>query len=172
MILALPSADARLDAAVSRIKREEGLAIRRAAKAIRDDSQPVKIARALDRLNALTKAHAASYIEVLKARAEYDALTAGAEDVAVEQIKAVVADAFGIAVADMTAQRRTARIAVPRMVAMSLAYERGDRSLAEVGEAFGGRDHGTVLHARKTVAAMRLADANFDLKVSLIEASF
>ena len=53
--------------------------------------------------------------------------------------------------ADMTSKRRPANIAFPRQVAMYLARELTKASLNEIGEAFGGRDHGTVLHACKLV---------------------
>jgi chromosomal replication initiator protein len=58
-----------------------------------------------------------------------------------------VADFFGVAVADLKAKTRTKTIALPRQVAMYLARQMTHASLAEIGRAFGGKDHTTVLHA-------------------------
>jgi chromosomal replication initiator protein len=64
-----------------------------------------------------------------------------------EQIQRKVADFFGVAVADLKAKTRTKTIALPRQVAMYLARQMTHASLAEIGRAFGGKDHTTVLHA-------------------------
>src|SRR5205807_8739453 len=67
--------------------------------------------------------------------------------VTIEQIQRKVAEHFDVRLADMTSKRRPASIAFPRQVAMYLARELTKASLNEIGDAFGGRDHGTVLHA-------------------------
>ena len=72
--------------------------------------------------------------------------------VTIDQIQKKVAEHFDVRIADMTGKRRTASIAFPRQVAMYLARRHTKASLHEIGETFGGRDHGTVLHACKTVA--------------------
>lgn len=71
--------------------------------------------------------------------------------VTIDQIQKKVAEHFDIRLADMTSKRRPANIAFPRQVAMYLARRHTKASLNEIGEAFGGRDHGTVLYACKTV---------------------
>jgi chromosomal replication initiator protein len=71
--------------------------------------------------------------------------------VTIEQIQRRVAEHFDVRIADMTSKRRPANIAFPRQVAMYLARELTKSSLMEIGEAFGGRDHGTVLHAHRQV---------------------
>ncbi|MEM9400788.1 MAG: chromosomal replication initiator protein DnaA, partial [Verrucomicrobiota bacterium] len=71
--------------------------------------------------------------------------------VTIEGIQKRVAENFDIRMTDMTSKRRPANIAVPRMVAMYLSRKMTPKSLQEIGEAFGGRDHGTVLHACKTI---------------------
>jgi len=71
--------------------------------------------------------------------------------VTVESIQRKVAETFDIRMTDMTSKRRPANIALPRMVAMYLTRKMTSKSLQEIGDAFGGRDHGTVLHACKTV---------------------
>ena len=72
--------------------------------------------------------------------------------VTIDQIQKKVAEHFDVRIADMTSRRRTANIAFPRQVAMYLTRCHTKASLHEIGETFGGRDHGTVLHACKTVA--------------------
>jgi len=71
--------------------------------------------------------------------------------VTIDQIQKRVAEHFDVRIADMTSKRRPANIAFPRQVAMYLARELTKASLNEIGDAFGGRDHGTVLHACKLV---------------------
>jgi chromosomal replication initiator protein len=71
--------------------------------------------------------------------------------VTIDQIQRRVAEHFDVRLADMTSKRRPANIAFPRQIAMYLARELTKASLNEIGEAFGGRDHGTVLHACKQV---------------------
>src|SRR6478736_1375019 len=71
--------------------------------------------------------------------------------VTIEQIQRRVAEHFDVRLADMTSKRRPANIAFPRQIAMYLARELTKASLNEIGESFGGRDHGTVLHACKLV---------------------
>ncbi len=71
--------------------------------------------------------------------------------VTIDQIQKKVAEHFDVRLADMTSIRRPANIAFPRQIAMYLARRHTKASLNEIGDAFGGRDHGTVLHAYKTV---------------------
>src|SRR3981189_1308885 len=72
--------------------------------------------------------------------------------VTIDQIQKKVAGHFDVRLADMTSKRRSANIAFPRQVAMYLVRHHTKASLHEIGETFGGRDHGTVLHACKTVS--------------------
>jgi chromosomal replication initiator protein len=72
--------------------------------------------------------------------------------VTIDQIQKKVAEHFDVRLADMTSKRRPANIAFPRQVAMYLARRHTKASLNEIGDAFGGRDHGTVLHAYKAVS--------------------
>lgn len=67
--------------------------------------------------------------------------------VTVEGIMEIVAEHYAIKVADMKSKRRTRNITFPRQIAMYLIRDLTDRSLPEIGEAFGGRDHTTVIHA-------------------------
>ena len=71
--------------------------------------------------------------------------------VTIEQIQRKVAEHFDVRLADMTSKRRPANIAFPRQVAMFLSRELTNCSLCDIGDAFGGKDHGTVIHACKLV---------------------
>ncbi len=75
--------------------------------------------------------------------------------VTVENIQKTVAEYFKIRVADLLSKRRSRSITRPRQIAMSLAKELTNHSLPEIGDAFGGRDHTTVLHACRRVKALR-----------------
>ncbi len=91
--------------------------------------------------------------------------------VTIDAIQRVVADHYDVRLADMTSRRRPASIAFPRQIAMYLSRTLTKGSLMEIGEAFGGRDHGTVIHAcKKIVSQMELDPAVRDA-VGVIEAS-
>ena len=75
--------------------------------------------------------------------------------VSIENIQKVVAEYFNIKIADLLSKRRNRSIARPRQVAMALAKELTSHSLPEVGDAFGGRDHTTVLHACRKIDSLK-----------------
>jgi chromosomal replication initiator protein len=77
--------------------------------------------------------------------------------VSIDSIQKAVAEHFDVRLADMTSRRRPASIAFPRQIAMYLSRSLTKGSLMEIGEAFGGRDHGTVIHACKKVVE-RISD--------------
>jgi len=95
----------------------------------------------------------------------------GRHSITIEQIQRRVAEHFDVRVADMTSKRRPASIAFPRQVAMYLARELTKASLNEIGEAFGGRDHGTVLHACKLVKRRMGEQDNIRQTISFIDSS-
>jgi len=82
--------------------------------------------------------------------------------VSIENIQKTAADYFKIRVADLLSKRRTRSIARPRQIAMALAKELTNHSLPEIGDAFGGRDHTTVLHACRRIAALRDTEKRVD----------
>lgn len=82
--------------------------------------------------------------------------------VTVENIQRTVAEYYKIKVADLLSKRRNRSIARPRQIAMALAKELTNHSLPEVGDAFGGRDHTTVLHACRLIAGLRQSDAGIE----------
>src|SRR5215218_7906729 len=91
--------------------------------------------------------------------------------VTIEQIQRRVAEHFDVRLADMTSKRRPANIAFPRQIAMYLARELTKASLNEIGDAFGGRDHGTVLHACKLVKRRMTEQDNIRQTISFIDSS-
>ncbi|ANY61082.1 Chromosomal replication initiator protein DnaA [Comamonas aquatica] len=96
-----------------------------------------------------------------------DLLSIQNRQISVENIQKTVADYYKIKVADMYSKKRPASIARPRQIAMYLAKELTQKSLPEIGELFGGRDHTTVLHAVRKIAAERqqLTELNQQLHV-------
>ncbi|HUJ10479.1 MAG TPA: chromosomal replication initiator protein DnaA [Verrucomicrobiae bacterium] len=89
--------------------------------------------------------------------------------ITVEAIQKKVAEHFDIRLADMTSRRRPQSVAFPRQIAMYLSRTLTDRSLANIGESFGGRDHGTVLHACRLIEKQVAKDARLRQTVSYIE---
>jgi len=84
-------------------------------------------------------------------------------------IQKTVAEYFDIRLADMTSRRRPANIAFPRQVAMYLSRKLTSHSLKEIGQSFGGRDHGTVIHAYKTVENMMDQDDSVSRAVQYLQ---
>ena len=87
--------------------------------------------------------------------------------ITVENIQKTVADFYKIRVQDMHSKTRRANIALPRQIAMYLSKELTRKSLPDLGDSFGGRDHTTVLHAVRKIAMARASDRqlNHDLHV-------
>ncbi|MEX0449213.1 chromosomal replication initiator protein DnaA [Spiribacter sp. 221] len=82
--------------------------------------------------------------------------------VTTENIQKTVAEYYKVRVSDLLSKRRSRSITRPRQMAMALAKELTSHSLPEIGDAFGGRDHTTVLHACRKVRELRESDARFD----------
>jgi len=91
-----------------------------------------------------------------------DLLAVQSKLVTLENIQKTVAEYFRIKVSDLHSARRSRSITRPRQMAMALAKELTQHSLPEIGQAFGGRDHTTVIHACRKVAELREGDANVD----------
>jgi chromosomal replication initiator protein len=89
--------------------------------------------------------------------------------ISIEVIQKKVAEHFDIRLADMTSKRRPENIAFPRQIAMYLSRQLTESSLNTIGEAYGGRDHGTVLHACRLVKNRMDVDANVRQVVSYLE---
>lgn len=80
--------------------------------------------------------------------------------VSVDNIQRTVAEYYKIKISDLLSKRRSRSVARPRQVAMALSKELTNHSLPEIGDAFGGRDHTTVLHACRKIAELRELDAD------------
>lgn len=89
-----------------------------------------------------------------------DLLALQDKQVSIDNIQRVVADYYKIKVSDLLSKRRSRSVARPRQVAMALSKELTNHSLPEIGDAFGGRDHTTVLHGCRKVASLRETDTD------------
>ncbi len=91
-----------------------------------------------------------------------DLLAVQDRQVTIENIQKTVAEYFKIRVADLLSKGRSRSITRPRQIAMALTKELTNHSLPEIGDAFGGRDHTTVLHACKKINELRKSDARVE----------
>lgn len=98
-----------------------------------------------------------------------DLLSYNRGQISVEFIQKTVADFYKMKVADMYSKRRPANIALPRQIAMYLAKELTQKSLPEIGELFGGRDHTTVLHAVRKIAELRQHRPELNHQIHVLE---
>jgi chromosomal replication initiator protein len=98
-----------------------------------------------------------------------DLLSIQNRQISVENIQKTVADYYKIKVADMYSKKRPASIARPRQIAMYLAKELTQKSLPEIGELFGGRDHTTVLHAVRKISGERQTVTELNQQLHVLE---
>jgi chromosomal replication initiator protein len=124
---------------------------------------------ALKKVLAYSSFHGRKIALDLAKEALKDLIGAVNRQITVENIQKTVADYFKIKVADLFSKKRTRAIARPRQAAMWLAKNLTSQSYPSIGDAFGGRDHTTVLHAVRTIDALRAKDneLNHDLHVLL-----
>ena len=109
-------------------------------------------------------------ISILLAReALRDLLSIQNRQISVENIQKTVADYYKIKIADMYSKKRPASIARPRQIAMYLAKELTQKSLPEIGELFGGRDHTTVLHAVRKIGGERQQMTELNQQLHVLE---
>lgn len=97
-----------------------------------------------------------------------DILAIESRMVSIDDIQKTVCDFYKIKISDLLSTKRTQSIARPRQVAMTLAKELTQHSLPTIGNAFGGRDHTTVIHAQKTIASLRKNDGKIDREYTLL----
>ena len=124
---------------------------------------------ALRKILAYSKFHGREITIELTREALKDLLTVQNRQISVENIQKTVADFYNIKVADMYSKKRPANIARPRQIAMYLAKELTQKSLPEIGDLFGGRDHTTVLHAVRKIADERSKDAQLNHELHVLE---
>ena len=114
---------------------------------------------ALNKVLAYARFHGRDVSMDVAKEALKDIFGATNRQLTLELIQKTVADYYKLKVAEMYSKKRTRAIARPRQVAMWLARDLTHHSLPEIGEAFGGRDHTTVLHACRTITDLRSKDA-------------
>ncbi|CAH2778281.1 MAG: Chromosomal replication initiator protein DnaA [uncultured Caballeronia sp.] len=124
---------------------------------------------ALRKILAFSRFHGREISIELTKEALKDLLTVQNRQISVENIQKTAADFYNIKVADMYSKKRPANIARPRQIAMYLAKELTQKSLPEIGELFGGRDHTTVLHAVRKISAERSTDAQLNHELHVLE---
>jgi chromosomal replication initiator protein len=98
-----------------------------------------------------------------------DLLSIQNRQISIENIQKTVADFYKIKVADMYSKKRPASIARPRQIAMYLAKEMTQKSLPEIGDSFGGRDHTTVLHAVRKIGGERQKNSELNQQLHVLE---
>ncbi|MEI7841413.1 MAG: chromosomal replication initiator protein DnaA [Gallionellaceae bacterium] len=123
---------------------------------------------ALNRIEAFARFHKRPINVELAKEALKDLLAAQNKQVSIENIQKTVADFYRIKLIDLLSKKRTRIIARPRQMAMCLARELTQLSLPEIGNAFGGRDHSTVLHACKTIEQLKNADNSINSDFNLL----
>lgn len=131
----------------SNVRELEG-ALKRVLAYSRFNGQPISVALAKDALK--------------------DLMAVQIRQVSVENIQKTVADYYKIKVAEMYSKKRSRIVARPRQVAMALAKELTQLSLPDIGDAFGGRDHTTVLHACRKIVELRGIDPNIERDFSVL----
>ncbi|MFN7572676.1 MAG: chromosomal replication initiator protein DnaA [Betaproteobacteria bacterium] len=124
---------------------------------------------ALRKILAFASFHARPITVELAREALKDLLGASSGQITVELVQKAVADYYKIKLTDMYSKRRPNAIAAPRQVAMYLAKEMTQKSLPEIGELFGGRDHTTVLHAVRKIAGERQSNAELNHALHVLE---
>jgi len=82
----------------------------------------------------------------------------GQHQVAIPHIETLVSDRFGVSKEDLRSKKRSRNIVLPRQIAMYIARQLTSSSLTEIGKAFGGRDHSTVLHACGKISELMTTD--------------
>jgi chromosomal replication initiator protein len=123
---------------------------------------------ALNRIVAMARFTGHSIDVPLAKEALKDLIAVRGRQVTIENIQKTVADYYKIKVAEMYSKKRTRNVARPRQVAMSLARELTDKSFPEIGEAFGGRHHTTVIHACDEIDKLRQSDPSLGHDIAFL----
>jgi len=123
---------------------------------------------ALKRVEAYAKFHKRNISVETAKEALKDILVAQNRQISIENIQKTVADYFRIKMVDLLSKKRTRNLTHPRQMAMALARELTTMSLPEIGNAFGGKDHSTVIHACKTMADLRSGNTTIDADYKIL----
>jgi chromosomal replication initiator protein len=142
-------------AKLDKVNLDEGTAFF-IAKQVRSNVRELE--GALKRVIAYARFNKLSISAEVAKEALKDLLAVQNRQISIENIQKTVADYYKIKVADMFSKKRTRNLARPRQMAMYLARELTDLSFPEIGQAFGGRDHTTVLHACNKIEELKASD--------------
>lgn len=123
---------------------------------------------ALKRVEAYAKFHRRVISVETAKEAMKDILIAQSRQISIDNIQKTVADYYHIKMADLLSKKRTRNLTRPRQTAMSLARELTTMSLPEIGNAFGGKDHSTVIHACKMIINLRALDTTIDADYKIL----
>jgi chromosomal replication initiator protein len=115
---------------------------------------------ALKRISAYANFTKEPVSVLLAKEALKDLLASNSQLITIDVVQKCVADYYKLKVSDMFSKKRTRSIARPRQMAMALSKELTNHSLPDIGDAYGGRDHTTVLHACRKIAELRTTDTN------------
>jgi len=123
---------------------------------------------ALKRVEAYAKFHKRNISVETAKEALKDILVAQNRQISIENIQKTVADYFRLKTVDLLSKKRTRNLTRPRQMAMALTRELTTMSLPEIGNAFGGKDHSTVIHACKTMADLRSVNTSIDADYKIL----
>jgi chromosomal replication initiator protein len=123
---------------------------------------------ALKRVEAYAKFHCRTISVETAKEALKDILIAQSRQISIDNIQKTVADYYHIKMADLLSKKRTRNLTRPRQTAMALARELTTMSLPEIGNAFGGKDHSTVIHACKTIESLKASDTTIDADYKIL----
>lgn len=123
---------------------------------------------ALKRVEAYAKFHRKAILVDTAKEALKDILIAQNRQISIDNIQKTVADFYRIKVTDLLSKKRTRNLTRPRQIAMTLARELTSMSLPEIGNAFGGKDHSTVIHACKTIEIQKTTDTTIDADYKIL----
>src|SRR3546814_5409902 len=98
-----------------------------------------------------------------------DFVRANGRRMTIDEVQKLTAQHFQIDKSEMRSKRRARAVCRPRQIAMYLAKKMTPRSLPEIGRIFGGRDHSTVIHAVRTIEALRAHDADIDADIRALQ---
>lgn len=153
-------------AEIMKVKLDEEVAFF-IAKQIRSNVRELE--GALNRIVAMAKFTGSAIDVVLAKEALKDLIAVRGRQVTIENIQKTVADYYKIKVAEMYSKKRTRNFARPRQIAMALSRELTNHSFPEIGEAFGGRHHTTIMHACDEVESIRKNDPKFANDISFLK---
>lgn len=124
---------------------------------------------ALKRVEAYAKFHKRKVCVESAKEALKDILVAQSRAISVDNIQKTVADYYRIKLVDLLSKKRTRNLTRPRQMAMALTRDITSLSLPEIGHAFGGKDHSTVIHACKAIAELRENEPAFDSDYKILQ---